>query len=180
MLLPTANWGYTIGIVRITWTQIIGFGFGILVTVIVGAFLRYTRLGTAMRALAADREITATLGVPVRRVEAVAWFGSGLIAGAAGLLLSNLVSLDAVTLTFLVISILAAALIARLRSLVVTLAAGLVVGLVSALLVPILTWPNTTYSLSVFHDATPFVLAIVALLWVARRRVVSIGRSGGG
>ena len=178
MLLPTANWGYTIGIVRITWTQIIGFGFGILITIVVGAFLRYTRLGTAMRALAADREITATLGVPVRRVEAVAWFGSGLIAGAAGLLLSNLVSLDAVTLTFLVISILAAALIARLRSLVVTLVAGLLVGLVSALLVPILTWPNATYSLSVFHDATPFVLAIVALLWVARRRVVSIGRSG--
>ena len=71
-----------------------------------------------MRALANDREITATLGVPVRRVEAAAWLGSGLLAGAAGLLLSNLVGLDAATLTFLVISSLAAALIARLRSLV--------------------------------------------------------------
>ena len=86
-----------------------------------------------MRALANDREITATLGVPVRRVEAVAWLGSGLISGFAGLLLSNLVGLDAATLTFLVISTLAAALIARLRSLVVTLVAGLVVGLVTAL-----------------------------------------------
>ena len=74
-----------------------------------------------MRALADDREITATLGVPVRRVEAAAWLGSGLLAGAAGLLLSDLVGLDAVNLTFLVISSLAAALIARLRSLVVTL-----------------------------------------------------------
>ena len=35
-------------------------------------FLRYSRLGTAMRAMANDREITATLGVPVRRVEASA------------------------------------------------------------------------------------------------------------
>ena len=180
MLLPTSNWHYQIGIVQITWTQIIGFGFGILVTILVGAFLRFTRLGSAMRALADDREITATLGVPVRRVESVAWFGSGLIAGAAGLLLSNLVSLDAVTLSIpLVISVLAAALIGRLSSLVVTLVAGLVVGLASALLVPILTWPDATYSLSVFHDATPFALAILALLWVARRRVVSIGRSGG-
>ena len=67
-----------------------------------------------MRALANDREITATLGVPVRRVEALAWLGSGLISGATGLLLSNLVGLDAATLTFLVISTLAATLIARL------------------------------------------------------------------
>ena len=104
-----------------------------MITVVTAAFLRYTNLGTAMRALANDREITATLGVPVRRVEAVAWLGSGLISGVAGLLLSNLVGLDAATLTFLVISTLAAALIARLRSLVVTLVAGLVVGLVTAL-----------------------------------------------
>jgi branched-chain amino acid transport system permease protein len=64
MLLPTSNWSYQIGIVQITWTQIIGLGFGVLVTILVGAFLRFTKLGTAMRALANDREITATLGVP--------------------------------------------------------------------------------------------------------------------
>ena len=55
-----------------------------------GVFLRFTNLGTAMRALANDREITATLGVPVRRVEASAWLGSGLVCGAAGLLLADL------------------------------------------------------------------------------------------
>ena len=83
-----------------------------------------------MRALANDREITATLGVPVRRVEAAAWFGSGLVCGAAGLLLADLLtSLDYSALTFLVISSLAAALIGRLRSLWVTLFGGLAVGL---------------------------------------------------
>lgn len=178
MLLPTANWGYEIGDVRVTWTQIIGFGFGVLLTIVVSAFLRFTKLGTAMRALADDREITATLGVPVRRVEAAAWLGSGLIAGAAGLLLSNLVSLDPVTLTFLVISSLAAGLIARLRSLVVTLLAGIVIGLCTALLTPILLWPNAEYSVSVFRGMTPFVLATIALLWLARRRVISITRTG--
>ena len=69
-------------------------------------FLRFTKLGTAMRALANDREITATLGVPVRRVEASAWLGSGLVCGAAGLLLPDLLtSLDYAALTFLVISV---------------------------------------------------------------------------
>jgi branched-chain amino acid transport system permease protein len=147
MLLPTADWGFNVDVVRVNATQVIGFTFGVALTLFVGAFLRYTKLGTAMRALADDREITATLGVPVRRVEAAAWLGSGLIAGIAGLLLSNLVALDAVTLTFLVISSLAAALIARLQSLLVTLLAGIVVGLCTALLTPVLLWPSAEYSL---------------------------------
>ncbi len=77
----------------------IGLAAGVVLTVGTGAFLRYTKLGTAMRAMANDREITATLGVPVRRVEAAAWFGCGVLAGIAGLLLQDLVSLDATTLT---------------------------------------------------------------------------------
>ena len=136
------------------------------------AFLRWTKLGTAMRALAADREIASTLGIPVRRVEALAWLVSGLLAGVSGLLLSNLVGLDAVSLTFLVISSLAAALIARLRSLVVTFFAAIVVGLVNALLTPIL-------SLTEYRGMTPFVLAIGALLILSRRRVITFSGAEG-
>ena len=62
----------------------------IALTAGISAFLSFTQLGTAMRALANDREITATLGVPVRKVEAAAWFGSGIICGGAGLLLADL------------------------------------------------------------------------------------------
>jgi branched-chain amino acid transport system permease protein len=172
MFLQTSNWYYQLGVVRVTWTQIIGVLAGVLVAGVTGVFLRKTNLGTAMRALANDREISATLGVPVRKVEAMAWLGSGLLSGAAGLLLSDLVALDAVTLTFLVISSLAAALIARLRSLPITLCAGLGIGLVTALITPIL-------SISVYRDMTPFVLATVGLLWISRRRVVSVSRTAG-
>ena len=179
MFLPTSDWRYHLGFadVDINWTEIIGLAFGVLVTVLVTAFLRYTKLGTAMRALADDREITSTLGVPVRRVEAAAWLGSGLIAGGAGLLLSDLVGLDSVGLTFLVISSLAAALIARLQSLVATLFAGIAIGLCTALLTPILLWPNASYSLSGYRYGAPFVIAIVTLLFLARRRVVPISRT---
>jgi branched-chain amino acid transport system permease protein len=172
LLLPTSKESFEVGDVLVNYTQVIGFAFGVVVTVVTAAFLKFTSLGTAMRALANDRDITATLGVPVRRVEAAAWLGSGLISGIAGLLLSNLVGLDANTLTFLVISALAAALIARLQSLVVTLIAGMVVGLVNAMITPIL-------SISEYRDMTPFVLAIVALLWLSRKREVSIPGAGG-
>jgi branched-chain amino acid transport system permease protein len=172
MVLPTTEHGFEVGDVLVNYTQILALALGIGTTVLVGAFLRYTKLGTAMRALANDREITATLGVPVRRVEAAAWLASGLLSGAAGLLLSNLVGLDATTLTFLIISSLAATLIARLRSIPVTLAAGIVVGVVNALITPI-------FSISQYRDMTPFVLATIALLYLSRHRVVNLGRAAG-
>jgi branched-chain amino acid transport system permease protein len=172
LILPTSEHHFQVTNIAVTYTQLIGLGFGIVVTFGTAAFLRFTKLGTAMRALANDREIAATLGVPVRRVEALAWLVSGLLAGVSGLLLSNLVGLDAVSLTFLVISTLAAALIARLRSLVVTFFAAILVGLVNALLTPIL-------SLTEYRGMTPFVLAIAALLVLSRRRVISFSGAAG-
>src|ERR1700730_17080124 len=167
--LPTDNGGFVVGQLQVNWTQVIGLGAGIAITVVTGAFLRYTKLGTAMRAMANDRDITATLGVPVRRVEAAAWLGCGVLGGVAGLLLADLVALDATTLTFLVISSLAAALIARLRSIALTFVAAIAIGLIHDLLTPI-------QALSNYRDMTPFVLAAVALLVLSRRSVISLSR----
>jgi branched-chain amino acid transport system permease protein len=155
--LPTDNGGFMVGQVQVDWTQVISLAVGIAITAATVVFLRLSKLGTAMRAMANDREITATLGVPVRRVEAAAWLGCGVLAGLAGILLADLVALDATTLTFLVISSLAATLIARLRSITVTFVAAIVIGLVHDLLTPI-------QSLSNYRDLTPFVLAAIALL----------------
>jgi branched-chain amino acid transport system permease protein len=170
-VLPTSTHAFDIGQVAVTWTQVIAFGLGVVVVFGTAAFLQYTKLGTAMRGLANDREITATLGVPVRWVEAQAWLVSGILSGVSGLLLSDLVGLDAVSLTFLVISSLAAALIAQLRSLVVTFFAALVVGLVSALATPIT-------SIAEYRNMAPFVLATVALLVISRKREISFTGTG--
>jgi branched-chain amino acid transport system permease protein len=175
LTLPTTNWGFQLGESRVSWTQIIAIVLGVGVTAGTATFLRVTKVGTAMRSLANDREITAMLGVPVRRVEAAAWLASGLFCGATGLLLSNMLGLDTVVLTFLVISALGAALIGRLRSLWVTLFAGLAIGLVEACLTPFTSSSSFT-SLSNYRTMTPFVFAIVALIWLARRRVVAFER----
>lgn len=169
MVLPTTKENFSIGDVLVNYTQVLGLALGIAVTVGTAAFLRYTKLGTGMRALADDREITASLGVPVRRVEAAAWLGTGILSGASGLLLSNLIGLDAATLTFLVISSVAAALIARLSSLFGTLAAGMFIGLVQALATPIL-------SISQYRDMAPFVIAVIALLFMSRKGNLATAR----
>jgi branched-chain amino acid transport system permease protein len=172
--LGTTDATYTLGSFGvISWTQIIGVIFGLSLTAGTAIFLRVTKLGTAMRALANDREITATLGVPVRRVEAAAWLASGVVCGVAGLLLSNLLGLNILTLTFFVIYALAAALVAGLRSLWLTLLAAVVIGLIEALLTP---FYNNLQPISDYRTMTPFVLAALALLWFGRRRVVTVSR----
>jgi branched-chain amino acid transport system permease protein len=169
--LGTTNTHYVIMGTTVSLTQIISLVLAVVITAAVSLFLRVTKLGTAMRALANDREATAMLGVPVRTVEAAAWFGSGLACGAAGLILPDLLtSLDYSALTFLVISSLAAALIGRLRSLWATLFGGIAVGLAQSVLTPYT-------SVSAYRSAAPFVLAIIALLFLSRHRVVSISRA---
>ena len=170
---PTDNGGFSVGQLQVNWTQVIALALGIVITAGTGAFLRYSKLGTAMRAMANDREITATLGVPVRRVEAAAWLGCGLLSGIAGIMLADLSALDDTTLVFtVVISALAAALIGRLRSIPVTFIAALVIGLVHDLITPITQLTN-------YQDMTPFVLAAIALLVMSRGQVMTRSREEG-
>jgi branched-chain amino acid transport system permease protein len=171
LTVPTDNNTFQIGQISVTYTNVIALVLGLVVTIVTAAFLRFSKLGTAMRAMANDRVVTATLGVPVRRVTAAAWFGCGVLSGIAGVLLADLVALDSTTLTFLVISSLAATLIGGLRSIWITFVAALVIGLVSSELTPI-------SSVSNYRDMTPFVLAAIALLVLNRRRVISVGRQG--
>ncbi len=169
--IPTDNNTFQIGQISVTYTEAIALALGLVITAVTSAFLRFTKLGTAMRAMANDRDITATLGVPVRRVTAAAWFGCGLLAGLAGVVLADLVALDATSLTFIVISALAATLIGGLRSIWITFFAALVIGVVDAELTPI-------NSVSNYRDATPFVLAAIALLVLNRKRSIPVGRQG--
>ena len=171
LTIPTDNDTFQVGQISVTYTNVIALVLGLVITVVTAAFLRFTKLGTAMRAMANDREISAALGVPVRRVEAAAWFGCGVLSGVAGVLLADLVALDSTSLTFLVISTLAATLVGRLRSIAITFVAALVIGLITAELTPV-------SSLSNYRDMTPFVVAAIALLVLNRRRVITVGRQG--
>jgi branched-chain amino acid transport system permease protein len=164
LILPTTDWGFELGGARVNGTQLLALALGVLVTGSMAAFLRFTKIGIAMRSLANHREITAMLGVPVRRVEAAAWLGSGILSGATGLLLATLFGLDYAGLTFLVVASLSAALIGRLESLVTTMVAGLAIGVVQSCLA-------VFDVLTPYRTMTPFVFAIVALLWFGFARV---------
>ncbi|NUR89556.1 MAG: branched-chain amino acid ABC transporter permease, partial [Nonomuraea sp.] len=132
LTLPTDTAGFDVAGTRVTLTQALALALAVTLTAATAALLRRTAFGTRMRALADDREISALLGVPIRRVETVTWVAGGALAGLTGLVLGSLTRLEAGTLTFLVIASLAACVVARFGSLGLTLAAGLAIGLVEA------------------------------------------------
>lgn len=162
LALPTTRWQYVNGWFNINWTQGLGMIFPIVVATLTTLMLNLTKVGTAMRALADNRENTSLLGVPVRKVEAVAWFGSGVVFGVSGLLLASLVSMEIAALTFtLPVAALAAALIGRVESLWVTVIAGFVIGLVQSSL--------GATGVAIYRNTTPFVIAIIVLVWFGWR-----------
>jgi branched-chain amino acid transport system permease protein len=160
--LPTDDAGFDLGGVRITVTRVLTFVISLAITGGIIAFLGRSRLGLSMRALANDRDISALLGVPTLNVDAWAWVISGVIAGISGILLANLVRLQAQVLTFLVIPAIAAAIAGGLRSLPATVAGGMLIGIVESLATP---FP----AVAPLRSITPFAFAIVAMVWLQRR-----------
>ncbi len=167
--LPLKDYKFDIGEARVNGVHIFALIFGVAVTVGVSLFLRHTRLGNAMRAVANDRDIAALVGVPVQRVEALSWAGSGFICGVVGLIAGSLISFDVIGQTYIVISYLAAALIGRLSSLSATFAAGIVIGVIETGLTP---FDGNFLFLSENKSMAPFVICIIALLWFGRRRTI--------
>lgn len=158
LVLPTDLEGIEFAEVRLTWTRILGLATAVLMMAGVGTLLARTRVGLRMRALADDRALSAILGVKVFSVDAIAWLLSGAFAGVCGMLLANIVRLQPTLLTFLVIPAFAAAIVGRLTSLPVTVAAGVVIGILEAvaILVP---------GFAPFRTAVPFLVALVAILF---------------
>ena len=116
-------------------------------------------VGLRMRALADDRALSALLGVPVLGVDTLAWVLSGAFAGVCGMLLANIVRLQPTLLTFLVIPAFAAAIVGRLASLPVTVAAGVAIGVLGALAI---LGPG----LAPLRTAVPFLVALAAILFL--------------
>lgn len=72
------------GDIALTVNQIAIIGLSILVMVAVHAMLRYTRLGKAMRATAANPTLARNCGIPTQRVIDLVWLITGALCGLAG------------------------------------------------------------------------------------------------
>ena len=159
--MPTDDMYFMLVGVRVTFTRALALVMSLGIVLAITLFLGRSRLGLSMRALANDRDISANVGVPILRVDAWAWVISGVIAGLSGLMLADMVRLQAISLTFMVIPAIAAAILGRLTSLSATVIGGLAIGVVEAMATPLPVVGS-------YRTAVPFIFAMGAMVWFQR------------
>jgi len=120
------------------------------------AVLRYTTIGTAMRAVADDPAAARLSGINVNRVTAASWMAGSAMAAVAGVLITPLINFDTFSLTVVVIDAFTAALIGRLTSLPWTVVGAMFLGLAQ-------TYPRAFSSQSGLGELVTFGLVLVVL-----------------
>lgn len=103
-----------------------------VMTFIGWAFLRYSRMGIAMRAVAAHETAALLVGISVSRIHAIAWMLSSALASVAGVLFAANFKL-APDLWFQGLKSFPAVILGGMDSVIGAAAAGIVIGLIENL-----------------------------------------------
>jgi ABC-type branched-subunit amino acid transport system permease subunit len=159
----------------------VGVEYGQIITVVVVAavaaglylFLRYTRLGVAMRGQLDDPALLALAGTSPTRVRRAAWMIGSVLAGLTGVLIAPTLGLDALLLTLLVVQAFGAAAVGAFSSLPLTYGGGVFVGVAAAVATKVVA---TRPRLSGLPPSLPFIVLFVALLVIPKRRLAVAGR----
>ena len=163
-------WGdraYQILGLTVTWDQTTTILAAAAVALGFRALFRRTRLGVAMRAVVDNRELCSIKGLNPNLVTAASWAIGCSLAGLAAVLIAPGLNLEVNTLSLLVVSAYAAAVVGRLNSLPATFAGALILGVSQSLVVAYL--PAGNELVLNLRPALPFLLLFVAL--VARREI---------
>jgi len=119
--------------------------------------LRFTKLGRAMRAVAADKTLARSSGVPVGRVTDFAWLLSGALCGIAGVaLVMNISTLTVTTGSGFLVVMIAAAAVGGVGQPYGAMLGAIIVGVVSSI--------AATYLNPVYEQVSAFVLLGLVLL----------------
>jgi branched-chain amino acid transport system permease protein len=115
----------------ITGNQVFAFLVVILLTGLLAFFLKFTRFGIALRASSENSDRAALLGMPVARVNTIAWAFAGLLSAMAIFAVAPLYGVPSdATLGFdTLLYGLAAAVVAKMENVTVALLTGLGIGL---------------------------------------------------
>ncbi|MEY2476518.1 MAG: branched-chain amino acid transport system permease protein livM [Actinomycetota bacterium] len=126
----TKLWSVSISGQRFSMDYAFGVFMVLVCVLALTLFLRYTRIGIALRASAENADRAALLGIPVRRVQTVAWVLAGTLAGLVIFIRSTIVGVpaDGALGYEVLLFALTAAVIARMDSIPVCLAAGMGIG----------------------------------------------------
>lgn len=153
----------------ITWDQITMVAAAIAVAVGLRIMFHGTRIGVAMRAVVDSPELCEVKGLSPNRVTAVSWSLGSMLAGLAAILIAPGLNLEVNTLSLLVVSAYAAAVVGRMQSLPATFVGALILGISQTMIVAYL--PQDNELVRNLKPALPFLLLFAALLLRPERRL---------
>jgi branched-chain amino acid transport system permease protein len=116
-----------VGVVTIDIPSLGIIGTTCLLMILLYLFFKYTRVGTAMRAVSQNQNAALLMGISVKRSFAMTWAISALVAAVAGILIAPVVFLST-RMGLVVINGFAAAILGGWGSIPGTIAGGMLLG----------------------------------------------------
>jgi len=158
--------GFHIGQVLLTWHRFITVVLAVGLAIGLRILLFRTRIGIAMRAVVDNRELAALGGARSAVLSSFAWALGCSLAALAGILLApETPSMSTSTLTFLIITAFAAAVVGRLRSLPLTYLGALILALATQWMGSFLKFSDRWTNVP---DALPTIMLFIVLLLLPR------------
>ena len=173
---PADHWTLMKGLV-LDSDQLATFAAALIAAAALWFVLRRTRLGLLMRADVDKRELAILRGVNTGRISAVTWVLTMMLAALGGCLLAPSFGMDDLTFTLVVLGAMAAIVFAGLRSLPLAFIGGLLLGIIQNMVAGYGNdfLPGFLVRLSGFRTSVPFILTILGLLVLARRKSRAAG-----
>ena len=146
----------SLGGLRLTSVQLVIIGLSVVTMLAVHALLRFSRLGKAMRATAADRSLARTCGIRTDRVVTITWLISGALCGVGGAVFAmDAGSFGATSTDLFLVLILAAVFLGGPGQ-----AYGAMLG---ALVIGVGTEVSAAYLTPAYKDVVAFVVLLIML-----------------
>jgi branched-chain amino acid transport system permease protein len=160
---PWGSSSFNIGDVGITWDTLWTVVTTGVVLLLFFAFYRYSRYGLAMRATAMDEEAAMAVGVPTRRVHALAWGLAGAVATVGGFFLAGFPNQVSSGMDAIALRAFPAIILGGLDSPLGAVVGGVIIGLVEVMTAGY--QPNYASWLGDnFYSVAPYIVMILVLL----------------
>ena len=136
--------------------QLVIIAISVVVMLLVHALIRYTRLGKAMRATAANRNLARNCGIRTDRVVTLTWLITGALCGLAGVVFAlNSGTFGATSTDLFLVLILAAVFLGGPGEPYGAMLGALVIGLATEV--------SAAFIVSDYKDVVAFVILIAML-----------------
>ncbi|XPP26416.1 MAG: branched-chain amino acid ABC transporter permease [Leucobacter sp.] len=156
-------------IINISQLAVVTTLTAVVVAVVTKLVLRYTMVGTRLRAVSDRQDAAELMGINVMGLQLGVWAVTGLVAGFGVAVVANIQATDANSMITIFIPSAAAALVGAFRRLDLAIIGGLAIGALQGLLT---AFP----SIVLLKDWIPILVIVVFLLWTERKEVWDVAR----